>query len=60
MNDDGAAAALVLVGLFIVMMVIEPLKLCPNCTRPTPTGAQVCPYCAYNLAAATPGTPPAA
>ena len=45
--------------VFIVMMVIEPLKLCPNCARPTPTGAQVCPYCAYSLVAAPPA-PPAA
>ena len=46
--------------VFIVMMVIEPLKLCPNCAHPTPTGAQVCPYCAYSLVAAPPGAPPAA
>ena len=46
--------------VFIVMMVIEPLKLCPQCARPTPTGAQVCPYCAHSLAAAPPGAPPAA
>jgi len=46
--------------VFIVMMVIEPLKLCPNCARPTPTGAQVCPYCAYSLVAAPPGAPPTA
>jgi hypothetical protein len=46
--------------VFIVMMVIEPLKLCPRCARPAPTGAQVCPYCAYSLVAAPPGAPPAA
>jgi hypothetical protein len=46
--------------VFIVMMVIEPLKLCPRCARPTPTGAQVCPYCACSLVAAPPGAPPAA
>lgn len=46
--------------VLIVMMVLEPLKLCPQCARPTPTGAQFCPYCAYSLAPAPPGTPPAA
>ena len=46
--------------VFIVMMVIEPLKLCPRCARPAPTGAQVCPYCAQSLAPAPPGAPPAA
>ena len=46
--------------VFIIMMVIEPLKLCPRCARPTPAGAQVCPYCAHSLAAAPPGAPPAA
>lgn len=45
--------------VFIVMMVIEPLKLCPQCARPTPVGAQVCPYCAHSLAPAPPGAPPA-
>ena len=46
--------------VFIVMMVIDPLQLCPQCTRPTPLGAQVCPYCAYRLTPAPPGAPPAA
>lgn len=46
--------------VFIVMMVIEPLKLCPQCARPTPTGAQVCPFCAHSLAPALPGAPPTA
>lgn len=46
--------------VFIVMMVIEPLTPCPRCGRPTPTGAQVCPYCAQSLAPAPPGAPPAA
>lgn len=46
--------------VFIVMMVLDPLKLCPRCARPTPTGAQVCPYCAHSLAPAPPGATPAA
>ena len=47
--------------VFIVMMVIEPLKPCPQCARPTPTGAQVCPFCACNLASpAPPLAPPTA
>ena len=42
---------------FIVMMCLDPLQACPQCTRPLPTGARVCPYCAYTLA---PPAPPAA
>jgi hypothetical protein len=46
--------------VFIVMMVIEPLTPCPQCGRPTPTGAQVCPFCARSLVPAPPGAPPTA
>ena len=46
--------------VFIVMMVLDPLKLCPRCARATPTGALVCPYCAQSLAPAPLGAPPAA
>ena len=46
---------------FIVMMVLEPLKLCPQCARPSPPGARVCPFCTYSFApVAPPGTPPTA
>ena len=44
--------------VFIVMMCLEPLKLCPQCSRPTPPGARVCPYCAFTFA--EPAAPPAA
>ena len=48
--------------VFIVMMALEPLKLCPQCARPSPPGARVCPFCTYSFAAAPPppGAPPAA
>ena len=47
--------------VFIVMMVLEPQKLCPQCARPSPPGARVCPYCTYSFSAAPPlGAPPAA
>jgi hypothetical protein len=46
---------------FIVMMCLDPLKVCPQCARPSPPGARVCPYCAFTFAPAEPpGTPPAA
>ncbi|HEV2022982.1 MAG TPA: zinc ribbon domain-containing protein [Terriglobales bacterium] len=46
---------------FIVMMCLDPLRLCPQCGRPVPSGARVCPYCAFSLApAAPPPAPPAA
>ena len=47
--------------VFIVMMVLEPLKLCPQCARPSPAGARLCPFCAYSFVlGAAPGAPPAA
>lgn len=46
---------------FIVMMCLDPLQVCPQCGKATPSGARVCPFCAYALApAAPPGAPPAA
>ena len=46
---------------FIVMMCLDPLKVCPQCARPSPPGARVCPFCAFNFApAAPPVAPPAA
>ena len=48
--------------VFIVMMVLEPLRLCPQCARPSPPGARLCPFCAYSFGPAPPptGAPPAA
>ena len=46
--------------VFIVMMVLEPQKLCPQCARPSPAGARLCPFCAYSFVPAAPGAPPAA
>lgn len=47
--------------VFIVMMCLDPLKVCPQCGKPSPPGARVCPFCASNLApAAPPGAPPSA
>lgn len=43
---------------FLLVMCLEPLKLCPQCARPSPAGARFCPYCTFNLAAAEPGAPP--
>jgi hypothetical protein len=42
--------------VFIVMMALEPLKLCPQCARPSPPGARVCPYCAFTFVPAPPPT----
>ena len=47
--------------VFIVMMCLEPLKVCPQCARPSPPGARICPFCAYSFVPAAPGgAPPAA
>ena len=47
--------------VFIVMMCLEPLAVCPQCARPSPPGARLCPYCGYSFVpAAPPGAPPAA
>ena len=48
--------------VFIVMMALEPLKLCPQCARHSPPGARLCPFCAYSFGPAPPpaGAPPAA
>ena len=47
--------------VFIVIMCLEPLKLCPQCARPSPPGARLCPFCAYSFVpAASAGAPPAA
>jgi len=49
------------VVVFIVMMCLDPLKVCPQCARPSPPGARVCPYCAFTFVAAVPaGAPPPA
>jgi hypothetical protein len=46
---------------FIVMMCLDPLQVCPQCGRPVPSGARICPFCAYSFVpAAPPGAPPAA
>ncbi len=47
--------------VFIVMMCLEPLAVCPQCARPSPPAARLCPYCGYSFVpAAPPGAPPAA
>ena len=47
--------------VFIVMMCLEPLTVCPQCARPSPPAARLCPYCGYSFVpAAPPGAPPAA
>ena len=47
--------------VFIVMMCLEPLAVCPQCARPSPSAARLCPYCGYSFVpAAPPGAPPAA
>ncbi len=47
--------------VFIVMMALEPLAVCPQCARPSPSAARLCPYCGYSFVpAAPPGAPPAA
>ena len=46
--------------VFIVMMALDPLKLCPQCARPSPTGARVCPYCAFSFDSPAMTAPPAA
>lgn len=47
--------------VFIVMMCLEPLTVCPQCARPSPPAARLCPYCGYSFVpAASPGAPPAA
>ena len=47
--------------VFIVMMALEPLKLCPQCSQPSPPGARVCPYCTFAFVPLVPpGAPPTA
>jgi predicted nucleic acid-binding Zn ribbon protein len=46
--------------VFIVMMCLDPLQVCPQCGKPIPSGGRLCPFCAYSLAPAPPGAPPAA
>jgi len=46
---------------FIVMMCLDPLLVCPQCARPSPPGARICPFCGYSFVpAAPPAAPPAA
>jgi membrane-associated protease RseP (regulator of RpoE activity) len=46
--------------VFIVMMALDPLKVCPQCSQPSPHGARVCPYCAFTFGAVQATTPPTA
>src|SRR5574341_801671 len=45
--------------VFIVMMCLEPLTVCPQCARPSPPAARLCPFCGYSFVSAAPsGAPP--
>lgn len=31
--------------IFIVMLILKPLKICPNCNKKIPENETVCPFC---------------